>query len=59
MTASILAALGMPIGAVVLASLVGALLAPPELQARRAIFRSQCPSRPAPTAAPYGRAGLT
>jgi len=54
MTALNLLAFGAPLGVLVLATMVGALLAPPDLSATRASLRSQWPSRPAATDAPRG-----
>ena len=54
MTSLILLDFGTPFCVLVLAALVGALLAPPDISAARASLRSQWPSRPAATDAPRG-----
>jgi hypothetical protein len=52
MTSMILVALGAPLGALVTAILLGALLAPLDRSAKRALPRSQWPGGPVPSATP-------
>ena len=52
MTSMILGALGAPLGALVVATLLGALLAPLDRSAKRALPRSQRPGGPVPSETP-------
>jgi hypothetical protein len=52
MMLTILATLGVPLAAVLLASAGGALLAPMNLRARRTVLQSQWSTRQTPIAAP-------
>jgi hypothetical protein len=58
MTLTILVALGLPLGAVLLASFAGALLAPLDFSARRTVLRSQWSTRQTPIAASPCRSGI-